>query len=206
MKSVAILLAMAGTAAADPAADTLKKVQGFYGAQTHLTSDFHQVVTPAMGKAMTSDGKLWAMKPTSARMDYLRASKLYQRFTYDGTKGAWVHVPNLSINFFTGANMTVPPAIAFLTGSANLGKDFTIALDSTGRLELTPKQPTASMAKLTLVVDPKDGHVSESIVTGTNGDLEDVTFSAVDVTSKVSASDFVVDPKAFPSYKVTTHP
>lgn len=209
MKILAVLVALAGTASADPAAEAVaKKVQAFYGAQKHLTADFHQVVTPAFGssKQKVSDGKLWAMKPTSARMDYLRAQKLYRRFNYDGTVMTYVDVSNLSIERFTGQNLTIPPAILFLTGSATLGKDFNLALDPSGKLELTPKQPSAALAKLQLVVDPKDGHVSESIVTGSSGDVEDVTFSNVDTATAVGASDFVVVLKNFPNYKVTTHP
>jgi outer membrane lipoprotein-sorting protein len=99
----------------------------------------------------------------------------------------------------------LPPAIAFLSGSAG---QFTVAFDTSGTfggkgatvLALTSKQ--ASAQHLFLVVDPATSLVTESVVVESTGDTDDYRFTNTNTTSAIKASVFAFDPKSEPTYKV----
>lgn len=203
MKSVALVMMLAGTASADPAADALaKKVQAYYSQQTHLVADLHQIVTQsAFGRVTPSEGRLWAMRPTALRADYYQngSSKLKTRFAYDGTTFWMISFLNKEMKKIPVTGNQLPAATVFLTGG-NLLATFNAALDPAGKLVLTPKQ-TQAYAKLVLTVDAS-GQVSDSLLVDPSGNSEEYQFANVDMKSGVSLADFTVDPKQYPNYKV----
>jgi chaperone LolA len=191
------------TASADPAGDLLKKVQATYAAAPQLTAHFEQTVTnTTFNRTAHSRGALRIAKPDRFRWDYDPARKGAQgkSFIYDGTVLWVVDPPNQQVFKNTIAASKLPVAIAFMTGSGDLTKDFTVTLPQPNVLELVPKQPQAAFAKLQLVV--KDAIVVQSIVIDNNGDTNAFSFSSIDMKTKLDAKYFRFDPRRVPTYRV----
>jgi outer membrane lipoprotein-sorting protein len=207
VKALAVVALLAASAAAQPNATTvLGNVQQFYANAPQLSAKFRQLVTnKAFGQTRSSDGDLWVAKPGSVRFDYQAKgkAKIEKSFVYDGTTAWLVDRKNYTIMKQAVQASALPAAMAFLTGGKQLAQQFTIALGTTGTvLELTPKQPSAAYAKVSFVVDPKDWHVTESIVIDSKGDSTEFHFYAQNVNSAQPASFFTVDPKALPGYQL----
>lgn len=199
-------------AAAQPAppsaATVLANVENFYAGASHLTAKFRQVVTyAAYGTSKTSDGKLWVVKPSELRWDYLEKNRKLptKSFVVEGATLWLVDHGNQQIfkNQTTGS--VLPAAVSFLTGASTLSKDFDVALGTDPHatvIELTPKQPSAAYKRLRFVVDPRDWHITESFVIGANGDTNDFKFYTPDLATTIASSLFKVDPTSLPTYKL----
>lgn len=201
MRALAVLLALCGTAAADPASDLLAKVQATYAKAQGVTAHFEQtVVNATFGRTTRSSGTLYVAKPDRFRWDYapVRKGARGKSFIFDG-KTLWVvDPPNLQVVKNSVAGSKLPAAIRFWTG-ADLAAEFTPSLDGK-HLVLVPKQPSAQFAKLVLVLD--GATVKQSIVVDSNGDTSTFELSSVDLAAKVEPRFFAFDPKTVPTYRV----
>jgi len=82
-----------------------------------------------------------------------------------------------------------------------------VALDSSGRvgdaratvLTLTPRQPSAQVAKLYVVV-AADGRITQSVVIDARGDTSTFTFHAPDLTAPMRPHWFQVSPSSLRRY------
>ena len=180
------------------------QVQSYYKAVQHVSGTFTELVTnQTFGTKQPSAGKVYAEKPDHARFDYLDNGSLKRAVITDG-KDVWIVDPaNQKVMTGPVGNSPAPAAIAFLT-NGNLAADFTVTLTGKSTLELVPKAKSA-MAKLVLVVDPSDGHVTESIVTSSQGDTEDFTWT-LDAKATVKSSLFTFNPKSVPTYSIEKLP
>lgn len=206
MKSLAALVVLAHTAAAQPAA--LGKLQNYYAQQTQLTTDFTQTVKHAsFGTTQTSSGRMWAAKPSSFRADYYQrgTTKVDKSFIYNGTTLWVINHQNKQVLQSPAQASAIPGALSFITGGASLTTQFNVALDPSGNLELTPKQPSAQYAKIVFVV-AASGEVIESTVYDPNGDTNDFVFKNASTTAPVKASWFQFSPSSLPTYQVVTPP
>jgi outer membrane lipoprotein-sorting protein len=211
MRSVVCVVVLTRLASAQSPA-IVAKMQHYYASASHLTAEFHQTVTNAtFGTTHTSAGTLYVAKPSSFRWDYLdRGKYVIKSFLFDGTTLWLVGHPNRQLVKANVNTSALPAAVAFLTGAGALSSQFTITLDTSGKhagpgatvLALAPKQPSAAFKELHFVVDPSDGHVTESIVVDSSGDTNDFTFASPDTTKPVKPSWFAVDPRALPTYKL----
>ncbi len=215
MKAIAVVAVLATSAGAQtPNATTvLGNVQQFYTGTKQLSAKFRQHVTNnAFGKTSTSDGELWVQKPGSVRFDYVaKTHKVDKSFVFDGTTAWMVDHKNLQIAKQQASTTAMPAAMSFLTGGKQLAQQFNVALSTSGMygktvLELTPEQPSAQYKQLFFVVDPKDWHVTKSIVIDSKGDTNEFDLFAPDVKTVPAPSLFKVDPKALPSYKLVSGP
>ena len=217
MRAIVILL-FAATAAAQPApsaSTVLANVQAFYANKHQMTATFHQTATIATYNATkSSDGQLWIEKPDSFRADYVARKgsvvTVTRSFISDGST-LWVvdHQNRQVVQSPVTSTFSVPVAWSFLTG--NPSALFNVTFNPSGAfgaanatvLELTPKQPSAQLAKLFFVVDPTDFSVTESIVIDSSGNTNHFTFTNANFKATVRATTFQVNPASLPTYKFT---
>jgi outer membrane lipoprotein carrier protein len=179
----------------DPAAELLDKVQKHYEGLKDYTADFIQIYTRvALSRTSESRGKLMLKKPGMMRWEYEKPeSKLY---VTDGSQ-LWVYEPEfeqvvIDKNFETAR---LSDSIRFLWGEGKLADSFTASLGAPNTLELTPKRD-ATYTKLVLVLDPKTGHVVESIIHETSGNKNHFKFSNLKINTglKKELFTFTVPP------------
>jgi chaperone LolA len=205
-----VMLALTAPALAAPtASSTLASVHSYYAKAPQLTAKFKQVVTYATyNTAKTTSGNVYVKKPGDVRWDYLKPDKnVSKSFMYDGTTLWLVDNDSMKVMKQAVGDTAMPAAVAFLTGG-DLTAQFNVALDASGTyggagatvLALTPKQPSAAYQRVFFVV-ADDGHVRESIVIASNGDVNDIQLFLPDTTTSVPASLFTVSPGALPGYK-----
>lgn len=200
-----MLMVLAGTAHADDASAVLAKAQKFYAGADHLQAKFEQQVTHAtFGDTGSSQGNVYVAKPGSFRFDYKEKQRdavvTTKTFAFDGKTGWFVDNVNKRIHTAAVTGAALPAAVSFLTGG-DLAKQFTVALDATGAygakdatvLKLTPKVVSAQYKAVYFVVEPKDGHVRESVVINANGDVNHFRFYAPDLKSPVEPTLFAID-------------
>jgi outer membrane lipoprotein-sorting protein len=193
--------------------EVLAKVEATYQQPHDLTAQFTQTVSfTVTGKTTTSTGTLYLAKPDKLRFDYDKRGKRDKQFIFDG-KTLWVVEPSkLQILKSKVETSQMPAALRFFTGAGGLEKEFTVATPKAPPagvaagatvLELAPKQPSAQYAHVYLVVDPSAWTVTQTIVINSSGDVNSFAF-AKPSTAKIDATRFVFDPKAYPSFKVST--
>ena len=212
--SIAIVTIFAASAHASPSAtEVVAKVQTFYKKADHLKGEFRQERIYDVGAKKSEHGTLELSRPGKLRFDYAKSvgTGVKKSVRSDGTHLWIVNKDNLEIDTKDISHDTTPAAVAVLTG-ADVTKDFTATLttksgfgdDKATVVELDPKQPSASYAKIYLVVDPKDGHITESVVIDSSGNVNHVYFDKLDAKASVKDSDFIVDKesKEFKNYKV----
>jgi outer membrane lipoprotein-sorting protein len=214
---VLVMLLAAPAAAQTPSAATvLANVQNLYANANQLSASFRQTVTNAtFNTTKTSDGRIWVLKPSSFRFDYLEKHNgsvvVTRSFIFDGSTLWAVSHTNKQISQIPAQSNIMPAAVSFLTGGSTLTSQFTVAINTSGTygtkgtvvLELTPKQPSAQYKQLFFVIDPADWHVKESIVIDSSGDTNHFQFFAPDLTTPVKPTLFQVNPAALPTYKLT---
>ena len=199
MRALAVLLALCGTAAADPASDLLAKVQASYAKAPQVRAHFEQtVINATFGTTRTTSGTLYVSRPDKFRWDY--SGRAARSYIYDGATLWVVDPPNLQVIKNSVAGSKLPGAITFWLGSGDLAKQVTVTLVKPSTLELVPKQPSAAFAKLQLVID--GAVVKQSIVIDSNGDTNAFVFSNVDLKATLPGKYFAFDPRRVPTYRV----
>lgn len=176
---------------ADPAADLLDKVQKHYEGLKDYTADFVQIYTrAALSRTSESRGRLMLKKPGMMRWEYQKPEP--KLWIADGKK-LWVYEPEfnqvvIDNNFRTDR---LSDSIRFLWGEGNLADSFDAkvgdpkevgAPPGTPVLELIPKRD-ATYAKLVLILDPKTGHVVESVIHETSGNTNHFKFSNLKINT-----------------------
>jgi len=192
--------------ARNPADELVRRVQDVYRNQDRLSAVFRQnVMNKTFGLPSVNDGRVYLKKPGKMRWDYLSKrdrSRITRSLICDGTMmyavdiaGKWYYQQNL-------AESLLPVAVSFWLGKGDLAKEFSARLltdskhGATGDkvLELTPKNASAALKSLVLVVDPADFRVRKSITTTVAGDTNAVSFYRMDTTRPVADSWFVFNP------------
>jgi outer membrane lipoprotein-sorting protein len=201
--AIGIVTLFAASAQAAPSADdVVAKMQGYYKKATHLRGEFRQEHVYDVGTKRAEHGTLELARPGKFRFDYAKSvgTGLKKSVRSDGTHLWIVNHDNLEIDTKDISHDTTPAAVAVLTG-ADPTKDFTASLttksgfgdDKSTVIELDPKKPSATYAKIYLVVDPTDGHILESAVIDSSKNVDHIYFDKLDSKTAVAASDFIVD-------------
>src|SRR5262252_9462919 len=157
-----ILLAMTASATAQtPNAaldDAVRGVEGAYGRMTDLKADFTQTAfNKSLNQTIPASGTVYLKKGGKLRWEY--AEPTPQQIVSDGKK-LWVYTPTLNqANVADAPEALAGPAGSFLAGLGKLREHFEVRLlnpaqpkDSEGNwaLDLTPKQPLPTLARLIL--------------------------------------------------------
>jgi outer membrane lipoprotein carrier protein len=199
------LPALAQKPAKEPAPDQKAKsaalrVQRFYEHAKNFTARFAQTSTyPTFGNVKQASGKVYLMKPDRLRWEYDDGRLI----VLDG-KALWNwNAEDKEATVHKGFGVSqVPAEFAFLFGKGTLLDRFAVrevpaaqGLPQGETLELVPRKPSGDVQKLVLVTGP-DGQVKASVVTNSQGDLNQLVFSEVKVDGPLADSIFRFEPPA----------
>lgn len=201
--------------AAPSAANVVAEVQKFYAGIKQVTAKFRQSVTNnTFGSTKTSDGTLWLMKPGKMRWDYLEAkkgvTKVKKSFISNGSYLYVVEHDNKQVVKKNLANDLMPVAVTFLYGKGDLAKEFTAAIDRSGKygakgdivLKMTPKQPSAQYKNLYLVVAKDNYRVKQSVIIDSSNNVNQFMFFAPDFEKSIKDSWFEFDERSVKNYRI----
>lgn len=208
-------LTTSALASESPLAEVVGTLEAGYAGLEDLQAGFSQTTTLAgFPKPQKGHGTLALRRPAGVaaqfRFDYVTPKQLI----VSNGKQVWFYQPeNRQVlvtsleGIFKGGNGI---ALAYLTGLGNVSKDFTASLarppkDKRGnyQLDLTPKKPTAALAKLRLTIDGtaveryraektlKDTFpILSSVVLDGSGNQTRIDYSQVKVNSGMTAGRF----------------
>jgi outer membrane lipoprotein carrier protein len=184
--ALACLLALAGTPAvaqttpapapkAAPAQsldDVISGLEGSYGRVNDLKAEFNQsAFNKSLNQTIPAAGSVYLKKGGKLRWEYTQPTA--QEIVSDG-KTLWVYTPTLKqVNVAPAPEALAGPAGSFLVGLGKLREHFGVRFmnpaspkDGDGNvvLDLAPKQPLPTLARLILSVDPRSWEVRKAVV------------------------------------------
>lgn len=203
MHAPALLFALlaAGPSAKLDVGAVVEKVQRRYDGATDFRARFTQTLTSAaMGRKTNSAGAVMFKKPGRMRWDYEKPERA--SYISDGNT-LWLYEPDDQQAFKQSLSASqLPAALAFLTGKGKLANEFDITLVDKSPyaapgeyvLSLSPKIAEPQVKGLLFVVDPKAFDVRESVITDSQGNVNDLTFADIKTNTKIPDSDFKWSP------------
>ena len=186
-----------------PALQVLADVEANYKQSQHLSVAFDQTVTNAVsGQALPSTGTFLVQKPDKLRFDFMQPKKAKPKpkatYLFDG-KAIWaIDHGNMQFGQKAAGHSELPSLVSFFLGAGTLARDFNVSLNN-GSLELTPKTPSATYAKIILVLDAKK-LVTQTSIIDSSGNTQTMKFS-VTLDKPAPAGTFVFDRKQYPVYR-----
>ena len=196
-----VLLVAAGPVSAQSLDEVLREVEGVYGRMTDLRADFTQTAfNKSLNSTIPAKGAVYLKKGGKLRWEFTEPTP--QEIVSDGKK-LWVYTPTLNqANVADAPEALAGPAGSFLAGLGRLRTQFQVRFlnpaqpkDADGHwvLDLTPKQPLPTLARLILSVEGKNWEIRRAVVhdqfentvtmrftkTAVNSGLPDRTFTFV---------------------------
>lgn len=196
-------------------AEVVATLEAGYADLADLQAGFSQTTTLAgFPKPQKGHGTLALRRPQGAAAQFRFDYAAPQQLIVSNGKQVWFYQPdNRQVlvssleGMFKGGNGI---ALAYLTGLGNVAKDFSATLAKESRdkkgnyqLELTPKRPTPTLAKLRLTIDGaavgryqaekalKDTFpILSSVVVDGSGNQTRIDYNRVKVNSGLSAAKF----------------
>lgn len=163
---------VAGPARAASLDDVIRGIEDAYGRMNDMKADFSQsAYNKSLNQTIPAKGAVYLKRGGKLRWEYTEPTR--QEVVSDG-KTLWVYTPDLNqVNTGAAPEALSGPAGSFLAGLGRLREHFQVrflnpaqATDAEGNwvLDLTPKQPLPTMARLILSVDPKRWEVRKAVV------------------------------------------
>jgi outer membrane lipoprotein carrier protein len=200
-----VLVGSVGIAAAQtppPSLDeAVRGLESAYGKMNDLKAEFDQTAfNKSLNQSIPAKGTVYLKRGGKLRWEY--ADPTPQQIVSDG-KTLWIYTPALSqVNTGAAPEALSGPAGSFLAGLGKVREHFNVRFlnpaeprDKDGNvvLDLTPKQPLPTMARLVLAADPRTWEVRKAVVydqfentvtmlfrkTTVNGGLPDSLFTFV---------------------------
>ena len=178
--ALSLLAGLAGAAAAQTPApagamsldDAVRGLETAYGKITDLKAEFDQTAfNKSLNQSIPAKGVVYLKKGGKLRWEY--ADPTPQQIVSDG-KTLWIYTPALSqVNTGAAPEALSGPAGSFLAGLGKVREHFAVRFlnpaeprDKDGNvvLDLTPKQPLPTMARLVLALDPRSWEVRKAVV------------------------------------------
>jgi outer membrane lipoprotein carrier protein len=175
--STALLLCVLALASPLPAAaqsldDVVRGLEGTYGKMTDLKAEFSQrAFNKSLNQTIPAHGTVYLKKGGKLRWEY--AEPTPQQIVSDG-KTIWIFTPTLNqVNVGPAPEALAGPAGSFLTGLGRLREHFGVRFlnpaqpkDADGDvvLDLTPKKPLPTLARLILSVDGGSWEIRKAVV------------------------------------------
>jgi outer membrane lipoprotein carrier protein len=173
-----LLAGLAGAAAAQTPAgamsldDAVRGLETAYGKITDLKAEFDQTAfNKSLNQSIPAKGVVYLKKGGKLRWEY--ADPTPQQIVSDG-KTLWIYTPALrQVNVGAAPEALAGPAGSFLAGLGKVREHFAVRFlnpaeprDRDGNLvlDLTPKQPLPTMARLILSVEPRSWEVRKAVV------------------------------------------
>ncbi len=171
-------------------------LQHAYGKITSIEADFTQeAFTKSLGRAQTSEGKVYFKKPGKMRWAYKKPSN--DEIVSDG-RTVWLFQGDLNQVIERPVEEAASLAADFLSGIGDLKKDFDIE-SSTGtkdgfRIVLRPKAQQPNVKRITLEVNGGSLLVEKTIVEDLFGNETRVKLSNIKVNPPLKDSLFEFTP------------
>jgi outer membrane lipoprotein carrier protein len=208
MKTLALALALLVALALPVAAqaptldDVIRGVETAYGKMTDLKGEFVQsALNKSLNQTIDAKGVVYLKKGGKLRWEYAEPTK--QEIVSDG-KTIWIYTPQLSqVNTGAAPEALSGPAGSFLSGLGKLRQHFSVRFlnpaqpkDADGNvvLDLTPKQPLPTLARLVLSLDAKTYDVRKAVVYDQFENTVTMTFTKVAVNTGLPDKLFVFTP------------
>ena len=167
-----VAVATAQTPPAQSLDDVIRGLEGAYGRITDLKAEFNQnAFNKSLNQTIPAAGSVYLKKGGKLRWEYSQPTP--QEIVSDG-KTLWVYTPALNqVNVAPAPEALAGPAGSFLVGLGKLREHFGVRFmnpaqprDGDGNvvLDLTPKQPLPTLARLILSVDPRSWEVRKAVV------------------------------------------
>jgi outer membrane lipoprotein carrier protein len=152
--------------------DVIRGVEGAYGKMTDLRGEFTQsALNKSLNQTIDARGTVYLKKGGKLRWEYAEPTK--QEIVSDG-KTIWIYTPQLNqVNTGPAPEALSGPAGSFLSGLGKLREHFNVRFlnpaqprDGEGNvvLDLTPKQPLPTLARLILSLDGTSYDVRKAVV------------------------------------------
>jgi len=199
--ALALLLALAlpVTAQSPTLDDVIRGVEAAYGKMTDLRGEFTQsALNKSLNQTIDAKGVVYLKKGGKLRWEYVEPTR--QEIVSDG-KTIWVHTPQLNqVNTGAAPEALAGPAGSFLSGLGKLRQHFNVrflnpaqAKDADGNvvLDLTPKQPLPTLARLVLSLDASSYDVRKAVVYDQFDNTVTMTFTKVAVNTGLPDKLFV---------------
>jgi outer membrane lipoprotein carrier protein len=208
--TLVLVLAPAGVASAQTAAptmsldDVVRGLEGAYGKMTDLKGEFDQTAfNKSLNQSIPAKGTVYLKKGGKLRWEY--ADPTPQQIVSDG-KTLWIFTPALSqVNTGPAPEALSGPAGSFLAGLGKVREHFGVRFlnpaeprDKDGNvvLDLTPKHPLPTMARLILSLDARSWDVRRAVIYDQFENTVTMQFKKVAVNSGLADSLFTfVAPK-----------
>ena len=197
-----LALALPVTAQTPTLDDVVRGVEGAYGKMTDLKGEFTQsALNKSLNQTIDAKGVVYLKKGGKLRWEYAEPTK--QEIVSDG-KTIWIHTPQLNqVNTGAAPEALSGPAGSFLSGLGKLRQHFNVRFlnpaqpkDADGNvvLDLTPKQPLPTLARLVLSLDAKSYDVRKAVVYDQFENTVTMTFTKVAVNTGLPDNLFVFTP------------
>jgi outer membrane lipoprotein carrier protein len=152
--------------------DVVRDLETAYGRMTDLRAEFTQTAfNKSLDQTIPAQGTVYLKKGGKLRWEYTEPTP--QEIVSDG-KTLWVYTPSLNqVNVGDAPEALAGPAGSFLAGLGRLRAEFSVRFlnptepkDAEGDwvLDLVPKQPLPTLARLILSVDAKTWAVRKAVV------------------------------------------
>ena len=170
---LALLLVLAVPAVGAPSLDdVVRGLEGAYGRMVDLKAEFSQTsFNKSLNQTIPAQGSVYLKKGGKLRWEYKEPT--VQEIVSDG-KQLWVYTPQLNqVNVGAAPEALAGPAGSFLAGLGSLRAHFTVRflnpaqpVDANGHvvLDLAPRQPLPTLARLILSVDQKTWDIRRAVV------------------------------------------
>ena len=166
------LLAACAPASAETLDDVVRDVEAAYGRMTDLRAEFTQTAfNKSLNQTIPAQGVVYLKKGGKLRWEYKEPTS--QEIVSDGKK-LWVYTPALGqVNVGEATEALAGPAGSFLAGLGRLRAEFAVRFlnpaeprDGEGNwvLDLTPKRPLPTLARLVLSMDAKTWELRRAVV------------------------------------------
>ena len=162
----------AQTAPAGNLDEVVRGLEAAYGRINDLKAEFNQnAFNKSLNQNIPASGSVYLKKGGKVRWEYAQPTP--QEIVSDG-KTLWVYTPSLNqVNVAPAPEALAGPAGSFLVGLGKLREHFGVRFlnpsqprDGDGNyvLDLAPKQPLPTMARLILSLDPRSWEVRKAVV------------------------------------------
>jgi outer membrane lipoprotein carrier protein len=194
-----LALALPVTAQTPTLDDVVRGVEGAYGKMTDLRGEFTQsALNKSLNQTIDAKGVVYLKKGGKLRWEYVEPTR--QEIVSDG-KTIWIHTPQLNqVNTGAAPEALSGPAGSFLSGLGKLRQHFNVRFlnpaqpkDADGNvvLDLTPKQPLPTLARLVLSLDANSYDVRKAVVYDQFDNTVTMTFTKVAVNTGLPDKLFV---------------